>query len=1159
MRIERLEIERWGHFSDFALDLFPAGGGLCLLVGENEAGKTTLREALRALLFGIPESSPFSFRFAPATLALRGSLVLGDGQQVEVRRRRGRGNTLTGKFAKSGLEFDEAELRARLRHPSEDLFINVFGFSQEELARGGEVLRQGDLRIALTSATMGAGANPHAIIQELAGAASALFKSSGHAPSINKRAAAMREKAQSLRRAQLRGEDYQRLVDERTTADQRAAELTAELDGLRRRDALVDHLIEAIRPRDELRALRDERRNLVVPAGLSPSSLEDYERLLTERTALLPTVRDLAAKLEKLGEQLGAVTVDTRILTSQASIDYLCDRSIVIAQARRDSEKLVVTVAEQRTDLETRTAGVRPGWTLDDLGRFRLSTQCRVAFEQTVSRHDQLLRQAEGAREQLTKLASSLEAARRTLSELPPRIEIAELEAVVDGWSGYRARAESLAKQEADRAKLERRIATLRRKLAPPWQGTDITSLPVPPVEEIVAAAQRSSQIQQDAERESQRRRERTQEVDRLRSELGTLEARGPIPSEEELHRLRQHRDTGWALVRRALAGDDITAALAEWAVKDELVSAYEASVRAVDQYADELRAQADVAARRDECLRTLRQRTGELEEVDKRLARLKDADEAAHRAWVSLWERCGFVPRAPDVMKRWLDEYHTLIELNGQLLDASSNCEQLCRAQQMYEQRLAAAVPDSEGAPDARHVEARQRLTNEKDRRAKESSLKQGIREDEEAQAHEAERLRTAEDALESWRPGWEQQLQSLGLSDDLEPVAAQRVLQAIEVLQQEHKAWRERSQRVEHMERNRQLFEEGVARLCRDVEHEASDGPAERIVKELREALDAAVEARRKQEELAGKQAEAREELARRQSHLDDCERKLSALRARADAADDEAFRAVAETVRRAHEIDTAMASQQRIIAQLRGVTPLADFEAQLDAAEARLLEAEREGLDAQIAERTKEQREATGKAAVAAANLRTLDQTSVAATLQAEIESQRAALREEISQYVELTLERVLLERQVKAFQELHQPALLAELSRLFAAITDGRYPRVFQPLGSEALRIADAQGGEKAPEQLSKGTREQLYLALRLAYVLQYCRSGEPLPIVLDDVLVHFDPRRAEQALRAIFALAKEFQVLFLTCHTHVVELARKIERAVHVIALPAAPM
>ncbi|HEX7478171.1 MAG TPA: hypothetical protein VF331_10220 [Polyangiales bacterium] len=52
----------------------------------------------------------------------------------------------------------------------------------------------------------------------------------------------------------------------------------------------------------------------------------------------------------------------------------------------------------------------------------------------------------------------------------------------------------------------------------------------------------------------------------------------------------------------------------------------------------------------------------------------------------------------------------------------------------------------------------------------------------------------------------------------------------------------------------------------------------------------------------------------------------------------------------------------------------------------------------------------------------------------------------------------------------------------------------------------------------------GTRDQLYLALRLANVQHLAASQELMPLVLDDVLLHFDDERAAAALGLLGELA-----------------------------------
>jgi hypothetical protein len=105
-------------------------------------------------------------------------------------------------------------------------------------------------------------------------------------------------------------------------------------------------------------------------------------------------------------------------------------------------------------------------------------------------------------------------------------------------------------------------------------------------------------------------------------------------------------------------------------------------------------------------------------------------------------------------------------------------------------------------------------------------------------------------------------------------------------------------------------------------------------------------------------------------------------------------------------------------------------------------------------------------------------------------------------------------------------------------------------VWTPLGQHALRVDDAQGHSLPVELLSRGTREQLFLSLRLALASCYARRGAPLPLVLDDVLVNFDADRAKAAAAVLrdFAAAGH-QLLIFTCHEHILKLFKSLKAPV----------
>ncbi len=130
----------------------------------------------------------------------------------------------------------------------------------------------------------------------------------------------------------------------------------------------------------------------------------------------------------------------------------------------------------------------------------------------------------------------------------------------------------------------------------------------------------------------------------------------------------------------------------------------------------------------------------------------------------------------------------------------------------------------------------------------------------------------------------------------------------------------------------------------------------------------------------------------------------------------------------------------------------------------------------------------------------------------------------------------------------YEKQRQPETLQEASGYLDRLTQGRYHRVWTPLGEHVLRVDDAEGHSLPVEVLSRGTREQLFLSLRLALASSYARRGAPLPLMLDDVLVNFDAERAKAAAAVLrnFAAAGH-QLLIFTCHEHIMKLFKSLAR------------
>jgi|GEM_PF-2353926 len=129
--------------------------------------------------------------------------------------------------------------------------------------------------------------------------------------------------------------------------------------------------------------------------------------------------------------------------------------------------------------------------------------------------------------------------------------------------------------------------------------------------------------------------------------------------------------------------------------------------------------------------------------------------------------------------------------------------------------------------------------------------------------------------------------------------------------------------------------------------------------------------------------------------------------------------------------------------------------------------------------------------------------------------------------------------ILEVVKQNYETKRQPVALAEASSHLNNLTEGRYTRIWTPMGQNSLCIDDANGNPLPVEKLSRGTRELIFLALRLALVSSYKRRGANMPMVLDDVFVNFDDKRARAAAKVLFDVAEAGQqMLIFTCHKRI---------------------
>lgn len=154
--------------------------------------------------------------------------------------------------------------------------------------------------------------------------------------------------------------------------------------------------------------------------------------------------------------------------------------------------------------------------------------------------------------------------------------------------------------------------------------------------------------------------------------------------------------------------------------------------------------------------------------------------------------------------------------------------------------------------------------------------------------------------------------------------------------------------------------------------------------------------------------------------------------------------------------------------------------------------------------------------------------------------ELETKRHNLIESYTEWVTGNAALRILEKMKRKYEKEKQPEVIKNSGEYFRRITGNRYEKITVSMDRKEVSVEDANATVKKIEQLSRGTKEQLLTSLRLGFIEEYEKTTEPLPVVVDEVLVNFDPQRAREMAGLIEEFAADRQVLVFTCHPSTAE-------------------
>ncbi len=397
---------------------------------------------------------------------------------------------------------------------------------------------------------------------------------------------------------------------------------------------------------------------------------------------------------------------------------------------------------------------------------------------------------------------------------------------------------------------------------------------------------------------------------------------------------------------------------------------------------------------------------------------------------------------------------------------------------------------------------------------------------------------LRDADADVAVAQAAWETWLTDRGLPGTAAPAAARQVVELAAAARRADAAHRAAQDRQATLVAACTSFDrrldELLARLRRPSITRAELRPA--ALQGLVDALTATRDADRRREELRLRLDDGRRDAGPTTGRLAEREAAIAALLAAHGAADTDALEGRAT---RAAERRLRSAEARVLRAELAGIAGgemrLPELLVEASATDLPTAQAAREAAEREVAEIDEAAHALSGRAGELRSELAQLEHAEELGQRRQELSVAVGRATAAARAWTVRALALRFLEETRHRYERERQPQVIQDAERYLERITDGAYGRIVATPGEATVRAEAVDGTLRQTDELSRGTVEQLYLALRFGLIEQFSRTAEPLPVVMDDILVNFDAERAGRAASAVRSLAEGHQVLYFTCH------------------------
>lgn len=1171
MRIRELRLLRYGKFTDRLLALPHAPQDIHLVVGANEAGKSTMRRALSDWLFGFPmRSTGMDFLHPRQDLRLGGIIEDNTASREEHSSDQNAATDSTETGASSdgqirSLNFERCKAQKNtLRTPTDeplpdstlhewlgslqaDEFRRMYALDHATLVEGSESILQAsdDLGRMLFQAAAG--------IEHLGDALKALQDEAktlwGPRKSGNRvfyqQQDAYEEARRTLGQTQLRTRDWKESHDA-------LMDVQHQLEEARSKHAEIQqhiHRLERIRRVQPL--LRDaeaarQRQEALQASGMPPllpdNARQIFEQASRQGALVQAEMTRLQTALNELDQALAAITLDTPVLARADEITRLDEARVQChdhpARLQRHQEKL------QTLQARVKALAAELGWPAEDeaaVAHRLLPPAWRERTAELIRRHQALQHAVEKARHERDAQAQNL-------SQWQAQLQSLASDGIDPALSDLLEQARRLgdpdAQSEALASERQRLDAALEATLAGmgPWrQPIDrLQAMLVPETSQVDAL-----RVQQhDDGRALQARQEalqkKIQDIQQQEQALLQLVRHHQPVSREDVAQARQQRDDDWQAIK------------ADPATLPARAGAFEARMHEADTLADARLERAQHEADRQSYANQLEklklERTGiesDIQVIETRMTR-RQAD------WKAQAAACGLPDLPLDAALTWLKRHQDALELLARRQTAEHQLQTLLQRVEALRQALTdrLALPATTSLDDALR-QARERLETAQRIAGQRSTLETQIQDAQRRLVPLQTALTQAESQWQEWQQAWQAALAEAGHEDtlpvdQLETRLAQ--MQDIQTLLAQMD-----SLRADDIEPLQSALDSWMRHARTLADQLMPDAPADMSPQDMALTLAGRLKAARQDEaehhRLQQQQARDRQALEAARQQQIQVDALLQPLRLAAGI-DDLAL--LGPAIARSEERRQIEHEIQRIETALREAgdgQPIESLRTEATSIEPDQLQVELNRLGTEAGQVVEEISRLSARHGQLKAAFDALNGSDAAARAAARQQEAAAGMAEAAERYLRLKTAARLLQWSMERFRQTRQGPMLARASEIFQALTLGSFSRLLVDADShDSPRLVSIRTDGNKPVEvpgLSEGTRDQLYLALRLAALDQQASQGNCMPLIADDLFINFDDRRTAAGLQVLGDVSRRMQVILLTHHDHLVPLARQV--------------